>query len=47
MLNVYQSHGTWSGSVSKVHITLQELQAVALVLYTMAYWLSGMVIAFI
>ena len=36
---------TRSGSVHKVHITLQELQAVALRLYKMTFLLCGKVVA--
>ena len=35
----------WSGSMHKVHITLQELQPVALMLHIMAFCLSGKVVA--
>ena len=37
--------GTWSGSLSRVHIALQELQAVAVMLHRMAFYLSGKVVA--
>ena len=37
--------GTWSGSLSRAHITLQELQAVAVMLCRMAFCLSGKVVA--
>ena len=33
--------GTWSGSLSRAHIALQELQAVAVMLRRMAFCLSG------
>ena len=33
--------GAWSGSLCRVHITLQELHAVAIMLYRMAFYLSG------
>ena len=36
---------TWSSSVQKAHILLQELQAVALMLCKMAFWLSSQVVA--
>ena len=36
--------GTWSGSMCKMHITLQELQVVALMLHKMAFHLSGQVV---
>ena len=39
------SSGSWSGSMYKVHITLQEFQAVALMLHKMAFHLSGKVAA--
>ena len=35
----------WSGSICKRHIALQEIQAVALMLYKMAFWFSGKVFA--
>ena len=38
--------GTWSHSVNKVCAALQELQASALMLYRMAFHLSGKVVAF-
>ena len=37
--------GAWSGSLSRAHITLQELQAVAIMLSRMAFCLSGKVVA--
>ena len=37
--------GAWSGSLSRVHIALQELQAVAIMLHRMAFCLSGKVVA--
>ena len=37
--------GTWSGSLSRAHIALQELQAVAVMLHRMAFHLSGKVVA--
>ena len=37
--------GTWSGTLSRAHIALQELQAVAVMLRTMAFCLSGKVVA--
>ena len=37
--------GTWSGSLSRAHIALQELQAVAVMLCRMAFYLSGKVVA--
>ena len=37
--------GTWSGSLSRAHIALQELQAVAVMLRSMAFCLSGRVVA--
>ena len=37
--------GTWSGSLSRAHIALQELQAVAVMLHRMAFCLSGKVVA--
>ena len=36
--------GTWFGSVHSVHISLQELPAVALMLCKMAFQLSGKVV---
>ena len=36
--------GTWSGSMQKVNIALQELQAVALILHNMALQLSSKVV---
>ena len=36
--------GTWSCSTCRVHITLYELQAVALMLHKMIFWLSGEVV---
>ena len=35
----------WSGSLSRAHIALQELQAVAIMLFRMAFCLSGKVVA--
>ena len=37
--------GTWFGSLSRAHIALQELQAVAVMLRRMAFCLSGKVVA--
>ena len=37
--------GTWSGSLSRAHIALQELQAVAVILRRMGFCLSGKVVA--
>ena len=37
--------GAWSGSLSRPHIALQELQAVAIMLHRMAFCLSGKVVA--
>ena len=37
--------GAWSGSLSRAHIALQELQAVAVMLRRMAFCLSGKVVA--
>ena len=37
--------GAWSGSLSRAHIVLQELQAVAIMLHRMAFCLSGKVVA--
>ena len=37
--------GTWHGSMHQVHVALQELQAFALVLCKMAFWLSSKVVA--
>ena len=37
--------GTWSGSLSRAHIALQELQAAAVMLRRMAFCLSGKVVA--
>ena len=37
--------GAWSGSLSRAHIALQELYAVAVMLYRMAFCLSGKVVA--
>ena len=37
--------GTWSGSLSRAHIALQELQAVAVMLCKMAFHLAGKVVA--
>ena len=37
--------GAWSGSLSRAHIALQELQAVAIMLCRMAFCLSGKVVA--
>ena len=37
--------GAWSGSLSRAHIALQELQAVAIMLRRMAFHLSGKVVA--
>ena len=37
--------GAWSGSLSRAHIALQELQAVAIMLHRMAFCLSGKVVA--
>ena len=37
--------GTWSGSLSRAHIALQELHTVAIMLHRMAFCLSGKVVA--
>ena len=37
--------GSWSGSLCRVHIALQELQAVAMLLHRMAFCLSVKVVA--
>ena len=37
--------GSWSGSICRTHIALQELQAIALMLHRMAFHLSGKVVA--
>ena len=37
--------GSWSGSMCRVHIALQELQAIAMMLYRMAFCLSGKLVA--
>ena len=37
--------GSWSGSLCRAHIALQELQAVAIMLCRMAFHLSGKVVA--
>ena len=37
--------GAWSGSLSRAHIALQELQAGAVMLHRMAFCLSGKVVA--
>ena len=37
--------GPWSGSMYRIHIALQELQAVALMLCRMAFQLLGKVVA--
>ena len=37
--------GSWSGSMCRAHIALQELQAVAMMLHRMAFHLSGKVVA--
>ena len=37
--------GAWSGSLSRAHIALHELQAVAIMLHRMAFCLSGKVVA--
>ena len=37
--------GSWLGSMGRVHIALQELQAVAMMLHRMAFHLSGKVVA--
>ena len=37
--------GAWSASLSRAHIALQELQAVAIMLHRMAFCLSGKVVA--
>ena len=36
--------GSWSGSVCRAHIALQELQTIAIMLYRMAFHLSGEVV---
>ena len=38
-------YGTWSGSMHKVHIALQELQAIVPMLCKMAFQLSNKVVA--
>ena len=35
--------GTWSGSMHKAHIILQEPQALVLMLHTLDFYLSGTV----
>ena len=37
--------GSWSGSMCRAHIALQELQAIATMLSRMAFYLSGKVVA--
>ena len=37
--------GSWSGSMCRVYIALQELQAIAMMLCRMAFHLSGKVVA--
>ena len=37
--------GAWSGSLCRAHISLQELQAVAIILCSMVFCLSGKVVA--
>ena len=37
--------GLWSGSLCRAHITLQELQAISMMLYRMAFHLSSEVVA--
>ena len=37
--------GAWSGSLSRIHIALQKLQAVTVMLHRMAFYLSGKVVA--
>ena len=37
--------GSWSGSMCRAQIALQELQAVAIVLHRMGFYLSGKVVA--
>ena len=37
--------GPWLGSICQAHITFQELQAVFMILYRMAFHLSGKVVA--
>ena len=37
--------GAWSGSLSRTHIALQELQALGIMLHRMAFYLSGKVVA--
>ena len=37
--------GSWSGSLCRAHIALQELQAIAMMLHRMAFHLSGKVVA--
>ena len=36
--------GSWSGSMCRAHIALQDLQAIAMMLYRIAFHLSGKVI---
>ena len=37
--------GSWSGSMCRAHITLQQLQAIAMMLHRMAFHISGKVVA--
>ena len=37
--------GPWSDSMCRAHIAMQELQAVAVMLHRMAFYLSGKVVA--
>ena len=37
--------GTWSGSICRAHVALQELQAVAMMLHKIAFHLSGYEVA--
>ena len=37
--------GSWSGSMCRAHIALQELQVVVMMLCRMAFYLSGKVVA--
>ena len=39
--------GSWSGSIGRAHIALQELQAVAMMLCRLAFHLLGYVVALV
>ena len=41
----FSVYGSWSGSMCRAHIALQELQAIAMMLHSMAFCLSGKVVA--